>query len=442
MPTEQETARLFYDTLMYTQWLAPHEIEIYQRQQLSQLVRHAARTTAFYRDRLSSLLLPDGEIAWDRWQEIPILKRADIRSRQEEMISSAVPENHGHLTSVSTSGTSGIPITVKSTRLASIVGNVARWRLHTWHELDWSRPMALALGQAPGRSVWPQGRIIQPWGPYWLDGTRGLRHVIEIVTPVDKLVDWLGRTGASYFTSMPVTLAAVAEEIALQGRDIRLDATISFGMQARPEYRHTLREKLNAPIIEVYGSEECGPIAMQCTRGTLHINSELVKVEIVDDQDRPCPPGTQGRILVTVLHNAAQPLIRYEQGDLAAFAEPCGCGLQLPTLGPISGRLKHMFRFAGRPLFMPSGHVSTEIVQTHLQASWYQLAQTGPRHVEVRFVSSAVLTEEDLEKSRLAFLASLGGGDLEIIHRQFDRSPQKPGQKYIEAVNEFAPPEV
>lgn len=121
MPTEQETARLFYDTLMYTQWLAPHEIEVYQRQQLSQLVRHAARTTAFYRDRLSSLLLPNGEIAWDRWQEIPILKRADVRSRQEEMISSAVPENHGHLTSVSTSGTSGIPITVKSTDRKSVV---------------------------------------------------------------------------------------------------------------------------------------------------------------------------------------------------------------------------------------------------------------------------------------------------------------------------------
>jgi phenylacetate-CoA ligase len=334
-----------------------------------------------------------------------------------------------------------VPITVTHTRLADVARKVSRWRLHAWHQLDWSKSMALALGQDPGRSVWPEGRIIKPWGPPWIGGRRGVRYLIEAVTPVDKLVEWLARTGATYFTAIPVSLAAVAEEAVLQGGNLKLEAIISFGMQARPEYRHVVREKLNTPIIEVYGSEECGPIAVECRKGALHINSELVKVDIVDDEDCRCPPGVQGRVLVTVLHNAAQPLIRYEQGDLASFGEPCSCGLQLPVLGPVSGRLRQMFRFAGRAQFIPSGHVTTEIVTAHLQASWYQLAQVGPSTVEVRFVSPVNPSQDNLESSRRAFVDSLGGGSLEIIHKRFDKSPLKPGQKYIEFVNEYAPPE-
>ncbi|WP_119389566.1 phenylacetate--CoA ligase family protein [Taklimakanibacter lacteus] len=440
MPTEREAARLFYDTLMYTQWLSRQDIEAYQRQQLSQLLHHAAHTTSFYRDRLSKVLLQSGRVDWDRWHEVPVLTRSDVRSRQAEMTSSAIPQVHGRLTQVSTSGTSGVPITVTATRLADIARNVARWRLHSWHELDWSKPMALALGQDPGKSVWPDGRVFKPWGPYWVSH-RGLRHVIEVITPVDRLVEWLNRTGAAYFTAMPVTLAAVAEESVRQGKQIKLGATISFGMQARPEYRRVVQERLDVPIIEVYGSEECGPIAMQCRKGALHINSELVRVEIVDDDGSPCPPGVQGRVIVTVLHNAAQPLIRYEQGDLAALAESCDCGLQLPVLGPVSGRIRHLFQFGEGGRFMPSGHVTTEIVGAHLRASWYQIAQTGLNRVEVRFVSPANLSEADLEHSRHAFRTSMGGKDIDIVHKRFDSPPLKPGQKYIEFVNEHAPPD-
>ena len=53
MTSEGETARQFYDTRMYTQWLPPGEIEAYQQGQLSQLLHHTARTRSFYAERLA-----------------------------------------------------------------------------------------------------------------------------------------------------------------------------------------------------------------------------------------------------------------------------------------------------------------------------------------------------------------------------------------------------
>lgn len=55
----------------------------------------------------------------------------------------------------------------------------------------------------------------------------------------------------------------------------------------------------------------------------LHVNSELVVLEAVDDNDRPVPPGTpSAKVLLTNLVNRAQPLIRYELADSITLAGP------------------------------------------------------------------------------------------------------------------------
>ena len=55
-------------------------------------------------------------------------------------------------------------------------------------------------------------------------------------------------------------------------------------------------------------------------------------------RDSPVPPGVEGRILCTSMLSEVRPLIRYEIGDLGAWAsEPCPCGrAHLPVLKEIS----------------------------------------------------------------------------------------------------------
>jgi phenylacetate-CoA ligase len=63
-------------------------------------------------------------------------------------------------------------------------------------------------------------------------------------------------------------------------------------------------------------------------------------VEIVDDTDTPVPTGSEGRILVTNLHNYAMPLIRYDIGDIGVLSNHyCSCGRGLPVLAKLQGRV-------------------------------------------------------------------------------------------------------
>jgi phenylacetate-CoA ligase len=65
-------------------------------------------------------------------------------------------------------------------------------------------------------------------------------------------------------------------------------------------------------------------------------------VEIVDDNNEPCPVGTPGRVLITALHSYAMPLLRYEIGDVAEWGAPCDCGVTLPVIKKLWGRTQHI----------------------------------------------------------------------------------------------------
>jgi phenylacetate-coenzyme A ligase PaaK-like adenylate-forming protein len=115
-----------------------------------------------------------------------------------------------------------------------------------------------------------------------------------------------------------------------------------------------------APVVEIYQASE-GQIASPCRCGSLHLNEDLVYVELLDEQGRCVspPPGrtiAQGktdrtpagqpeagarpatRMLVTNLVNTVQPLIRYEMNDLLELGGPCPCGSSFRVISRIIGR--------------------------------------------------------------------------------------------------------
>jgi phenylacetate-coenzyme A ligase PaaK-like adenylate-forming protein len=72
----------------------------------------------------------------------------------------------------------------------------------------------------------------------------------------------------------------------------------------------------------------------------MHLFEDLVITEIVDDQNRPVPPGQFGaKVLVTVLFSRTMPLIRYEMSDCPRpSSEVCSCGRPFALIDGIEGR--------------------------------------------------------------------------------------------------------
>jgi len=110
MSTEGDLQRQFYDMLMESQWWPADDLRDYQRSQLGQLLRHAKKNVPFYETRLDAVLKPNGDIDWDRWGEIPIVKRKDMIEYCDAMLAKELPPGHGQIATFETSGSTSLPI--------------------------------------------------------------------------------------------------------------------------------------------------------------------------------------------------------------------------------------------------------------------------------------------------------------------------------------------
>ena len=340
MTIDRDLPRKFFEMLLESQYWSPAELRAYQRGELSQLLRHARATVPFYEKRLDVLFRGDGDIDWDRWTEVPIITRQDIVTQGPQMLARELAGGHGGRTISTTSGTSGPPITLTSTRLALAALNGNRFRAYRWHGIDCARDCCAVSGDDPDVDAWPDGKVLGPWGPEWdVDALDGTLIRINRLTSNEQILEFLERRRPAYLTTGPNTALALALSARHMGADIRLEAFLPHGAAMTDRSRATIGEVFGARSVDLYSSKEAGHIAHACPEGDgLHVNAESLLVEIVGEDGRPVAAGVEGRVVITPFFNAAQPLIRYEQGDLASWGRPCSCGRHLPTLAAVVGR--------------------------------------------------------------------------------------------------------
>jgi phenylacetate-coenzyme A ligase PaaK-like adenylate-forming protein len=103
-------------------------------------------------------------------------------------------------------------------------------------------------------------------------------------------------------------------------------------------------------LFDIYGATESGMIAAECVyHSGLHLFEDQVIFEVVDRENRPVPAGVYGdKLLITVLFNHTQPLIRYELSDSVRLANrQCPCGRPFTLITDVQGRIEDILRFPG-----------------------------------------------------------------------------------------------
>jgi phenylacetate-coenzyme A ligase PaaK-like adenylate-forming protein len=101
------------------------------------------------------------------------------------------------------------------------------------------------------------------------------------------------------------------------------------------------------PPFNVYGATEASGIAAECGQHSgMHLFEDLVIAEVVDNDNRPVPPGQYGaKVLVTVLFSRTLPLIRYEMSDSLQTGHNCPCGRPYALITGIQGREQESLTF-------------------------------------------------------------------------------------------------
>lgn len=219
---------------------------------------------------------------------------------------------------------------------------------------------------------------------------------IPATDPLPVIVDRLNELQPLILQGFPSVMRRLADE-QLAGRlHLRLLAVTSTSEPLTTDSRARIDEAFGVGVSDLFGSSE-GLLGQSAPDDpTLALATDLAIVELVDEQNRPVPPGTpSAKVLFTNLANPVQPLIRYELSD-SFVRQP-----DAPTDGHVrvlvDGRRDDELRYGDlvlHPLVVRTVMVRTpEVVE-------YQVRQTT-MGIDVAVVASAG-SEDELDLDDLA----------------------------------------
>ena len=381
-----EIFRRYLEALGKTEWMPPEHLEHYQRGLVRQLVRHAHSNIPFYAGRLGCLLTADGEVDLLRWNEVPILTRAEVMAHSGEMRADDLPATLGYIGEHKTSGSDGVSMSFTVNSLAKVAYNAAFTRLALWRGADPSRELAqIRIFRQDIVPKYPEGETTKGWS--WTAPDTDA-FGLDMRTPVDDQIEWLLRHKAPYLITLPSNAMALAYAASPEtARALDFEIIFSISETVLPGARELIADKLGAKLVGIYSCEEIGYVATECPAAPhYHICSEMTFVEIVDDAGLPVAPGQPGRVLVTGLYNYATPFIRYDIGDVAiADPEPCICGRSLPVLSQVLGRTRHAFVFRDGKRVWPRVW-NAKAMQAFVPCREFQVVQVDFERIEFRYV--------------------------------------------------------
>ena len=396
--------------LEQSQWWPADVVREQQFRQLRALLSHACGTVPFYRDRLGEAgFAPDRPLTADIWARIPVLGRAEVQAAETALYSTRVPASHGKVYTLSTSGSTGTPVTVRGTTVAQAFWRAFTLRDHLWHRRDITKKLAVIRRLREGQAAYPKGAQAPYWGPSTASTfPNGPSAVLSIATTVENQVLWLERENPEYLLTYPSNLLQLAQLYRERGMALpNLRSVETFAEVLQPEVREACREAWDVPVVDMYSAQETGYIALQCPdHEHYHVQAESTLVEVLNDQGKPCGPGETGRVVVTPLHNFATPLIRYEIGDYAEVGEACSCGRGLPVLNRILGRVRNMLTLPSGDTLWPS--FPAEMFLAIAPVRQFQLIQRRPDEIEVSLVVEKTLSGEQEGRLREALNRCFG----------------------------------
>ncbi|MGJ8535160.1 MAG: hypothetical protein ACSHYC_23460 [Alphaproteobacteria bacterium] len=363
---------------------SPHEVATIQGKQLEQVLRHAWQHTSFYRSRLNGLF-EGGEFNPEAWTDVPLLTRQEA---QEHRLSRRAFElRDGNRTfSSRTSGSSGVPLDITWNRVATVSTRAAAERMYRWHNLDIDAPIAEIKSFGGAGYEFPGGRGPQGWSLSSPDATR---YRLSVSTPVEDQLAWLALVKAPYLTSYPTMIRELALTAIKHKSTLRFDAVITVGEVLTPEIRQLCADAFGAKVIDSYGCQEMGKLAIQCDQSEhYHVCLSNVLFEVLDETGRHVAPGESGRVVLTSLFNYATPFIRYDIGDYARLGTgPCKCGRSLPVITSIEGRRRNMVTLPDGEKRWLAGTILAEL-GSMVHAEQSRLVQRTPERFELHFVAN------------------------------------------------------
>jgi phenylacetate-CoA ligase len=371
----------------------------------------------------------------DAWSSIPILTRAEAVANRERLFARTVPPEVGPTLDGITSGSTGYPFPYRRSNITLVAAQALNERMYRWWKVDGRKPFARIAFDRTKTAGPPDGTTL----PGWHSAHPGVPHYfLSTAADIRTQMQWLAQRKPAYLASYSNLLKEIARASGRPGPKLKFELLFSFGTVVDEEARDLCRRRLGAEIADTYGADEVGHFASQCPHcNEYHVSAEATRVEVLRDDGSPAAPGEIGRVIVTSLYNYAQPLIRYEPGDLAeAGAEQARCRRGLRSLRRILGRYRNVFRFRDGTVRSPSPERFG--VRDLIPMRQSQVIQLDFDRIEIRFVPDGRDFPIDLP-ALTERIRSVLGQRVDVNVCRVDRIDRSPSGKYEDCIS-LVPP--
>jgi phenylacetate-coenzyme A ligase PaaK-like adenylate-forming protein len=303
-------------------------IETLQRDRLRALLTIAIERSAYHARRLRGIDPDTFQLA--DLPRLPVMTKAEMMNSFDDVVtdrrlSRAVAEEaitatttvprpiDGDLIVLASGGSSGtrglfaFDVDAFAEYAASIVRPAAAWRAAAGLQERGGPTVIVAAASA----IHATGAA-----PPLLAGSPMEFVPVAVTRPVEEIVARLNELQPAVLYGYPSMLAVLAGE-QFAGRLHIVPRSVTANSETLQEsHRTVISDAFGVPVANTYGSTEGLVGASPPGHHTMTFASDCCITELVDEADRPVPPGTtSAAVLVTNLFNTVQPVIRYRLED-------------------------------------------------------------------------------------------------------------------------------
>jgi phenylacetate-CoA ligase len=300
--------------MMANQWKSRSEIEDIQEKKLRALISHARKHIPKYKK------YPDLKSIHDL-PSLPIISKSDIR-KVDQFLCQGLEKSS--LNKFETSGSTGMPLTLYTSHRDG-----GHRRLLYKHRLIEAGFMPFNL---MARVMYSSSNDVFLYEPFFRT------RFVSCFDPEEEILKSLKSIGPDIVSSYPSLLALLAKKNLEDDNCLQFRSVFSIAEVLSKPIRVLIKKSFSCDLRDTYGAIETGPIAFECKKGSMHLHSDSIIAEVVDDHGDPVKEGKYGNILLTPLWQRTMPLIRYNLADKTALLSKCKCGRGSPVLKSIEGR--------------------------------------------------------------------------------------------------------
>lgn len=332
--TLRKTAMLQYERAILSDNLSDVDLKELNWEKRRAIVIHAYNHSVFYKrfydeHNFDPLMLQSE----DDWGKVPVLEKEYVRMFREEIRDASVPSKYIGI--ATTGGSTGMPLKVYTDKRFNF--EILGWRAFRWWDISPADNVGIIHRSVPS-SFWAKVINRSIW---WPTQRAYLNASSMTVEDIRMFVDQIINKHIKWIVGYMGGIERVADYILANNIHINSVSLVWSTSAPLLEFvRKKMEKAFRCDVMDQYGCNEVPHIAVQCPQcNELHVHSDYVHVDIVDEKNRLCKVGEYGDILVTNLEGRTFPLIKYRLGDKSKFSpNKCPCGRPYPLLKPISGR--------------------------------------------------------------------------------------------------------